>query len=218
MAECVDDVTAWLDKLGLPEYTENFLSAGYYTLQRCATLSKADLTAIGVTKLGHVHRLDRDLKRMKENGELGDASSTSNSLSSAVPNSVTLSTSASQQNNAAPKHRNNPFCRLATFLKQTKSNISSVTSSHKTHHHKVKPTEPDEDPPGPLRRRTFSLRKSISERGKFFRRHSMRVTRAEVNRAKVTDGMLVANVFISFNIFLAHTHTRAHVHMCTLLL
>ena len=183
MAECVDDVTAWLDKLGLPEYTENFLSAGYYTLQQCATLSKADLTAIGIIKLGHVHRLDRDLKRMKENGELGGASSTPDSLSSTVPNGVTLSTSSGQQSNAAPKHWNNPFRRLATFLKQTKCNISSVTSSHKTH---VKPSELDEDSPG-LLQRTWSLRKNITERGKFFRRHSMRVTRAEVNRADVTN-------------------------------
>jgi len=65
MAGCADDVAAWLDKLGLNEYTEKFLTAGYSSLQQCVTLSKDDLSAIGIGKVGHVNRLFRDLEKMK---------------------------------------------------------------------------------------------------------------------------------------------------------
>ena len=187
MAGCAEDVVAWLDKLGLPEYTENLLSAGYCTLQQCVTLSKADLSAIGVTKLGHICRLVRDLERMKANGELEKDPSTSGALSpsSVSPTGVTYSDSSGQHKDTPPKHWNNPFRRLASFLKNTKSNISSVTSSHKTPSPKVKSTENNED--SPRLQRTWSLRRTITEKGKFFRRYSMRVSRDEVTRGMLAN-------------------------------
>ena len=69
MAGCGDDVAAWLDKLGLAEYTDKFLSAGYSSLKQCFSLSEEDLSAIGVVKVGHINRLFRDLKRMKADGK-----------------------------------------------------------------------------------------------------------------------------------------------------
>lgn len=83
MAGCADDVAAWLDKLGLAEYTEKFLAAGYSSLQQCVSLSKGDLLAIGIGKVGHVNRLFRDLERMKVDGEID--SPPSSSSSSPVP-------------------------------------------------------------------------------------------------------------------------------------
>ena len=187
MAECAEDVAAWLDKLGLPEYAENFLSAGYCTLQQCVTLSKADLSAIGITKLGHICRLVRDLERMKANGELERSPSPLGSLSPSTvsPAGFTYPTSSGQHKDASSKQWTNPFRRLATFLKHTKSSISSVASSHKT---KVKSTENDED--SPRLQRTWSLRRTITEKGKFFRRHSMRVTRDEVTSGTLASGLL----------------------------
>ena len=70
MAGCGDDVAAWLDKLGLAEYTDKFLSSGYSSLKQCVVLSKEDLSAIGVVKVGHINRLFRDLERMKVDGEI----------------------------------------------------------------------------------------------------------------------------------------------------
>ena len=64
-----DDITAWLDSLGLINYAEKFLIAGYFSLQQCLTLSKADFSSIGVTKPGHVCRLIRDLQKLKANSE-----------------------------------------------------------------------------------------------------------------------------------------------------
>ena len=82
MAGCADDVAAWLDKLGLTEYTEKFLAAGYSSLQQCVSLSKADLSAIGIGKVGHVNRLFKDLDRMKANGEIESPSPPRSSSSS----------------------------------------------------------------------------------------------------------------------------------------
>ena len=64
-----EDITTWLDRLGLVNYAEKFLVAGYFSLQQCLTLSKADFLAIGVTKPGHVCRLIRDLQKLNANGE-----------------------------------------------------------------------------------------------------------------------------------------------------
>lgn len=89
MAGCADDVAAWLEKLGLTEYTDKFLTAGYSSLPQCVLLSKADLTAIGIGKVGHVNRLIRDLERMKADGELEMSPSPPNSPSSSpVPPAV----------------------------------------------------------------------------------------------------------------------------------
>ena len=85
MAGCADDVAAWLDKLGLAEYTEKFLTAGYSSLQQCVLLSKAELTAIGIGKVGHVNRLFRDLERLKTDGELESPSPPRSSSSSPQP-------------------------------------------------------------------------------------------------------------------------------------
>ena len=73
MAGCADDVAAWLDKLGLTEYTDQFLTAGYSSLQQCVSLSKADLMTIGIAKLGHINRLFRDLETMKVDSQLGNS-------------------------------------------------------------------------------------------------------------------------------------------------
>ena len=81
MAGCAEDVTAWLDKLGLNEYTEKFLAAGYSNLQQCLSLSKNDLSVIGIGKVGHVNRLFRDIERMKMDG-VGDVDSPPRSSSS----------------------------------------------------------------------------------------------------------------------------------------
>ena len=85
MAGCADDVAAWLDKLGLAEYTEKFLTAGYSSLQQCVSLSKADLSAIGIGKVGHVNRLFKDLDRMKTDGEIESPSPPRSSSSSPQP-------------------------------------------------------------------------------------------------------------------------------------
>ena len=85
MAGCADDVAAWLDKLGLNEYTEKFLAAGYSSLQQCVSLSKTDLSAIGIGKVGHVNRLFKDLDRMKANGEIENLSPPRSSSSSPQP-------------------------------------------------------------------------------------------------------------------------------------
>lgn len=82
MAGCADDVAAWLDKLGLAEYTESFLTAGYSSLQQCASLTKDDISAIGIEKVGHVNRLFRDLERMKTDGEINTNMSPPRSSSS----------------------------------------------------------------------------------------------------------------------------------------
>ena len=181
MAGCAEDVTAWLDKLGLPEYTENFLSAGCCTLQQCATLSKADLTAIGIVKLGHICRLVRDLERMKADGELEMNPSSTGSLS---PTGISpaVSASSNQHKDVPSRQWTKPFRRLATFIKHTKSNISSVASSHKT---KMKSTENDDD--SPRLQRTWSLHRTIAEKGKLLRRYSMRVTRSEMNSGMLAN-------------------------------
>ena len=178
MAECAEDVTAWLEKLGLPEYTENFLSAGYCTLQQCATLSKADLTAIGIVKLGHICRLVRDLETMKDNGELERNPSSPGSLSSSNVSPAEF-TSSDQHKDTPSRQWSKPFRRLASFIKHTKSNISSA---HKT---KVKSTENDED--SPRIQRTWSLHKTIAEKGRLLRRYSMSVTRNEVNSGMLAN-------------------------------
>ena len=85
MAGCADDVAAWLDKLGLAEYTEKFLAAGYSSLQQCVSLSKTDLSAIGIGKVGHVNRLFKDLGRMKADGEIESPSPPRSSSSSPQP-------------------------------------------------------------------------------------------------------------------------------------
>lgn len=74
MVEHSDDVTVWLEKLDLPQYIKKFLAAGYSSLKQCLTLSKADLSTIGVTKIGHVTRMFRDLERIKADGELESSS------------------------------------------------------------------------------------------------------------------------------------------------
>ena len=94
MAGCADDVAAWLDKLGLNEYTENFLAAGYSSLQQCLSLSKNDLLAIGIGKVGHVNRLFRDIERMKVDGDGEIDSPPRSSSSSPVPPPVVKPTTA----------------------------------------------------------------------------------------------------------------------------
>ena len=85
MAGCADDVAAWLEKLGLAEYTENFLAAGYSSLQQCVFLSKAELLTIGIAKVGHVNRLFKDLERMKGNSEVDTPSPPRSSSTSPQP-------------------------------------------------------------------------------------------------------------------------------------
>ena len=85
MAGCADDVAAWLEKLGLAEYTEKFLAAGYSSLQQCVFLSKAELSTIGIGKVGHVNRLFKDLERLKGNGEVDTPSPPRSSSTSPQP-------------------------------------------------------------------------------------------------------------------------------------
>lgn len=132
MAGCADDVAAWLDKLGLTEYTEKFLAAGYTSLQQCNSLSKADLTAIGIGKVGHVNRLFRDLERMKADNEI-DSPPRSSSSSPVLP-AVVKTTEAP----AVPPRR--------TLPRKPKSDGSIV----------------DSPPPPKLLPRKGSLRKSTS--------------------------------------------------------
>lgn len=94
MAGCADDVAAWLEKLGLAEYTEKFLAAGYSSLQQCVSLSKADLSAIGIGKVGHVNRLFKDLDRMKANGEIESLSPPRSASSSPQPPPVVKTVAA----------------------------------------------------------------------------------------------------------------------------
>ena len=132
MAGYADDVAAWLDKLGLTEYTEKFLAAGYTSLQQCNSLSKDDLTAIGIGKVGHVNRLFRDLERMKADNEIH--SPPRSSSSSPVPPAVVKTTEAP----AVPPRR--------TLPRKPKSDGSIV----------------DSPPPPKLLPRKGSLRKSTS--------------------------------------------------------
>lgn len=171
MARCIDDVAAWLDKHGLPEYIEKFHSAGYYSLQQCASLSKADLSVIGITKLGHVYRLLKDIERMKGNGEL--------ERSLLPPGSLSPSSNASPVDATSDKHKdipsklwNKPLHRLASFFTHTKSSMPPGMSSKKLPQKK----ESNEQSPKPIQRR-WSLHKTITGGGRLFRWPSMRTVR-----------------------------------------
>ena len=183
MAAC-DDVAAWLDKLGLKEYTEKFLFAGYSSLQQCVSLSKADLLAIGITKLGHVNRLFRDLQKMKGEDEIERSSSPPRCLSPPQKSStdVTCSPLSSQHQDVSTKLWNNPLRRLASFLMHTKPSTAELQkplpSELKVDENYVDSTAP----PKPIQRR-WSFRKTISK-NKLFRQHSM-----HISKEKVTPGM-----------------------------
>lgn len=185
MAEC--DIAAWLNKLGLNEYTEKFLFAGYSSLQQCVSLSKADLSAIGITKLGHVNRLFRDLQRMKAEGEI--ESSSPPSCSSPLHKSstdVTCSPLSGQHQDAPTKLWSNPLRRLASFLMHTKSATPSAVVPQRRLSPELKFDENYVDstaPPKPFQRR-WSFHKTISK-NKLFRQHSMRTS-----KEKVTSGTL----------------------------
>ena len=133
MAGCADDVAAWLDKLGLNEYTENFLAAGYSSLQQCRSLSKSDLSAIGIGKVGHLNRLFRDIERMKVDGDGEIELPPRSSSSSPVPLPVVKPTTAP----AVPPRRTLPRKPLSD---------GNITDS----------------PPPKLATRKCSLRKSAS--------------------------------------------------------
>ena len=179
MAGCADDIAAWLDKLGLNEYTEKFLSAGYSSLKQCVTLSQVDLLAIGITNIDHVSTLFRDLERMKADGVL-EGSPSSASLS---PSGVTDSTSSGQHKGIPLQLWSNPLRRITSFLTHNKSNASPAVPLRKQKTLPRKMKFDCNDSPS-LFQRTMSLRKTFTER-KFFRRHSMHVTRNET-----TSGML----------------------------
>ena len=52
----VDEVSSWLSSLGLPEYSEQF-KANDVRGAELLHLEKADLNDLGVTKIGHIKRL-----------------------------------------------------------------------------------------------------------------------------------------------------------------
>lgn len=168
MAGCTEDVATWLDKLGVPEYTDRFLSAGYTSLQQCVTLSKDDLSDIGITKIGHVCRLFRDLERMKSDGELQRSPSPAAvSLQKVSPTDVVSSTSSKD---VPAKSWNNPLRRLASFLTHTKSDVPPVSPSQKTLPRRPKFSDSDDEPTSRFQR-TWSLHRTITGT-KLFRRHS----------------------------------------------
>ena len=187
MAGYTEDVATWLDKLGVPEYTDRFLSAGYTSLKQCVTLSKTDLSAIGVTKVGHVCRLFRDLERMKSDGELERSPSPANMSSLKVsPTEIASSTSSKDP---PAKSWNNPLRRLASFLTHAKPDLPPVSSSQ-TVHRRPKFSDSDDDPPPSRIQRTWSLRRTITGT-KFFRRHSMSIAKHEM-----TSGMYVCQYVV----------------------
>ena len=170
MAECSDDVAAWLDRLGLAVYTENFHFAGYSSLQQCGSLSKDHLISIGVVNLSHVYQLCKDLERMKAEGEI-DLQNNPLPPRSLSPSNLSPTDGSHDQHKDVPsKLRSNPLRRFASFFTHGKSNTARGTPSQRQYHKK----DNDDDSPKALPRR-WSLRKTVTE-SKFFRWHSMRVT------------------------------------------
>lgn len=80
-------VEAWLEKLGLSSYVEQFLDNGYNLQELCANLKDEDLDAIGVHKELHRTRLfaessamrDEAMARFKKSKDGGSAGSTDHS-------------------------------------------------------------------------------------------------------------------------------------------
>ena len=55
----------WLTGLNLSEYQDAFTKHGYTSSEVCAAISKEELKRIGVTKVGHLNRLNRALEKLK---------------------------------------------------------------------------------------------------------------------------------------------------------
>ena len=176
MAGCTEDVATWLDKLGIPEYTDRFLSAGYTSVQQCVTLSKDDLSDIGITKMGHVCRLFRDLERMKSDGEFQRSPSPAGMSPLKVSPADVVSSTSSKD--VPTKSWNNPLRRLASFLTHTKSDVSPVSPSQKALPRRLKFSDSDDDPPSRFQR-ALTLPRTIAGT-KFFRRHSTSVARHQI--------------------------------------
>ena len=58
------DVTDWLTRAGLQEYTQSFVDNGYETVELCANLTGIDLTAIGITNKQHRSILHTHSRRL----------------------------------------------------------------------------------------------------------------------------------------------------------
>jgi len=233
MAEC-DDVAVWLDKLGLNEYTEKFLFAGYSSLQQCVLLSKADLSTIGITKPGHVSRLFRDLQRMKANGEIERSPSPPSSLSPLHEPStdVTCSPLSTQHQDVSTKPWSKPLRRLASFLMHTKPAPSSAIVPQKPLSSELKFDESCFEPtapPKPFQRR-WSLRKTSVVPRKplppelkfdencveptappkpFQRRWSLRKTISK-NKFFRQHSMYTSKEKVTSGMLAKHTHTHTH--------
>lgn len=172
MAGCADDVAAWLDKLGLNEYTEKFLAAGYSSLQQCITLSKADLLAIGIGKVGHVNRLFRDLEKMKTDGELEMSPSPPSSLPASPLPDLPPPVVKSVVPPAVPLRR--------TLLHKPKSDGSIINSP----------------PPPKLMPRKGSLRKSMSAHV-IQPLNNMHTVEGQVNPGKIPNSQSLGDVVSS---------------------
>lgn len=60
-----ESVEEWLTSIKMERYTDHFLQAGYNTMEVVANLSLKDLTALGVTLVGHQKKIINSIQTLR---------------------------------------------------------------------------------------------------------------------------------------------------------
>ena len=59
---------SWLKSLGLSRYEEHFIDGGFDDIEFLYDLTKEDLEAIGITKVGHQRKILMATKKLQQRG------------------------------------------------------------------------------------------------------------------------------------------------------